>query len=246
MTMQGKVAVVTGATSGIGYATARRLAESGAHVVAVGRSAPGLVAAEAMLADRGEVIGCDVADTSAIERLMDEVKRRHQRLDTLVLCAGVSNAPAVAELKPDAYARLMDVNCRAAAFAFVYALPLLTEGGSVIFVGSIAGRKGQPGDALYAGSKGFVRAFARTAGTDPDIMARQIRVNVVSPGPIETPLTGEATSHEGVRSFVEALIPMHRWGRAEEVAEAILFLASDASSFTTGAEITVDGGMAHV
>jgi NAD(P)-dependent dehydrogenase (short-subunit alcohol dehydrogenase family) len=115
-----------------------------------------------------------------------------------------------------------------------------------VFVGSGAGRKGQPGDPLYAGSKGFIRAFARNAGTSSDLMARRIRVNVVSPGPIETSLTEAATSNAGIRAYVEGLIPMRRWGRAQEVAEAILFLASPVSSFTTGADLTVDGGMAHV
>lgn len=113
-------------------------------------------------------------------------------------------------------------------------------------MGSVAGRKGQPGDPLYAGSKGFIRAFARNAGTSPDLMTRRIRVNVVSPGPTETALTEGATADPGVRAYVEGLIPMRRWGQPEEVAEATLYLASPASAFTTGADLTVDGGMAYV
>lgn len=115
----------------------------------------------------------------------------------------------------------------------------------MVFVGSVAGRKGQPGDALYAGSKGFIRAFVRSAGTDPKLLARRIRVNVVSPGPIDTPLSRDAVANPDARAYVENIVPMHRWGRAEEVARAIAFFASDASSFTTGAELTVDGGFAH-
>ncbi len=245
MTLDGKVALVTGATSGIGFAAARRLAEAGAHVLATGRSQSGLETVRAMLGGRGEAVDCNVADPSAIARLMESIAHSRRQLDILVVNAGVSNAPAIGELTPETYDGLMDVNCRGALFTFVHALPLLAQGASVVFVGSVAGSKGQPGDPLYAGSKGFVRAFARGAGTDPEILARGIRVNVVSPGPIETPLTREATDDEDARAYVEGMIPMHRWGRPEEVAEAILFLASSASSFTTGAELTVDGGMAH-
>ncbi len=117
---------------------------------------------------------------------------------------------------------------------------------SVVFVGSVAGRKGQPGDALYAGRKGFLRAFVRNAGTDPTLSARRFWVNSVAPGPIATPMTAPAVQEPAVSAYVEGLIPLRRWGRAEEVAAAILYLASDAASFTTGAELTVDGGMAHV
>ena len=245
MTFEDKVALVTGATSGIGFAAAERLAKSGAHVVATGRSASRLRNARSMLGEQGEALCCDVAEPAKIVQLMNMVKLQHGRIDVLVINAGVSNAPALGELTPESYTRLMDVNCRGAVFTFVHALPLLAQGASVVFVGSVAGSRGQPGDPLYAGSKGFIRAFARTAGTAPEILARGIRVNVVSPGPIETPLTRDATANDDIRVHVEGLIPMRRWGQAREVAEAILFLASSAASFTTAAEITVDGGMAH-
>ena len=245
MTLEGKVALVTGATSGIGFATTQRLARAGAFVIATGRSTEGLDAARAMLGSGGVAQPCNVADPSDITRLMEAIQDCHGRLDVVVINAGVSDAPDIKDLTPVTYARLMDVNCRGATFTFVHALPLLSDPSSVVFVGSVAAHKGQPGDPLYAGSKGFIRAFARSAGTDPDLLARGIRVNVVSPGPIETPLTREATGNDNVRAYVEGLIPMRRWGRAEEVAEAVLFIASDASSFTTAVDITVDGGMAH-
>lgn len=245
MTIEGKIALVTGATSGIGRASAERLMKAGAFVIATGRSAAGLEQIGMMLGERGEAIACDMAGPADIARLMTTIQARHGRLDILVINAGTSEAPEIGALTLADYARLMDVNCRGATFTFVHALPLLADGASVVFTGSVAGRKGQPGDPLYAGSKGFILAFARSAGTQPDILARGIRVNVVSPGPIATPLTHEAINQDEVRRYVEDMIPMHRWGRAEEVAEAILFLASSAASFTTGAEITVDGGMSH-
>jgi NAD(P)-dependent dehydrogenase (short-subunit alcohol dehydrogenase family) len=245
-TLAGRVALVTGASSGIGGATALRLAEAGARVIAAGRDESRLGAVVSDLRKHGEGLAVDLSRPDQIAELMTGIAARHSRLDILVINAGVSNAPDIGDLDPAAYDRLMDVNVKGAVFTFVHALPLLAEGASVVFVGSVAGRKGQPGDPLYAGSKGFIRAFARNVGTSPDLMARRIRVNIVSPGPIETPLTEAATADAGIRAYVEGLIPMRRWGRAEEVTEAILFLASAAASFTTDADITVDGGMAHV
>jgi NAD(P)-dependent dehydrogenase (short-subunit alcohol dehydrogenase family) len=245
MTLQGKVALITGGTSGIGLAAAETLARANAHVVATGRSPAGLEQVRSLLGDRGEAIACDITEPAEIATMLDAVRLRHGQLDILVINAGISNAPAIADLTVETYAWLMDVNCRGVVFSFVHALPLLAEGASVIFIGSVAGLKGQPGDPLYAGSKGFIRAFARNAGTAPNLLARGIRVNTVSPGPTETPLTSQATASGEIRTYVERMIPMGRWGQAKEVANAILFLASDMSSFTTGAEITVDGGMAH-
>jgi NAD(P)-dependent dehydrogenase (short-subunit alcohol dehydrogenase family) len=247
MDLSGKIALVTGGTSGIGRATADRLAQAGARVLVIGRPGPRLSeVAEALRGSGGEALPVDVTDPGALAQVMSEVKRRHGRLDVLVVSAGVSNAPPIGALDVARYDALMDVNVKGATFAFVHALPVLADGASVVFIGSVGGRKGQPGDPLYAGSKAFVRAFARSAGTDPELLRRRIRVNCVSPGPIETPLTHEATSSAEARAYVEdRLVPMRRWGRPEEVAEAVLFLASDAASFTTGAELTVDGGMAH-
>lgn len=246
MQFHGKTALVTGGTSGIGLATAHSLIEAGATVTITGRNVDRLLDARGKLGQGTGAIAADMTDPQDIDRLMAEIRTCHGQLDISVVNAGVAHGPPIDRLDATAYAALMNVNCRGAALAFAGALPSLAQGAAVIFVGSVAGRKGQPGDALYAGSKGFIRAFARNLGTDPDLLARGIRVNVVSPGPIDTPLTAEAVANPQADAFVKEFVPMKRWGRADEVASAILFLASDQSSFITGAEITIDGGMAHV
>ncbi|MDR7009313.1 SDR family NAD(P)-dependent oxidoreductase [Paraburkholderia strydomiana] len=243
--LRGRVIFVSGATSGIGRETALKLVEAGAYVVASGRDSERSNELADELGASGECIEGNVAQPEDIDRIMKAVSARHRALDGLVINAGVAPQTSLEALDTETYDQLMDVNVKGATFTFARALPLLAEGASCVFVGSVAGRKGQPGDALYAGSKGFVRAFARSVGTSPDVLRRGIRVNVVSPGPTETRLTAQATMDPSVREYVEGLIPMRRWGKASEVADAILFLLSDASSFTTGAEITVDGGMAH-
>lgn len=138
------------------------------------------------------------------------------------------------------------INVKGVFFTVMHALPWLRDGVSVVLTGSVAARKGRPGDPLYATSKGAVRSFGRTLAMSEDILARRIRVNVVTPGATRTPLTAAATDDPSVRDYIASMVPMGQWGEAREIAQTVRFLASDASSYITGEAITVDGGLAHV
>jgi NAD(P)-dependent dehydrogenase (short-subunit alcohol dehydrogenase family) len=245
MQLEGKIALVSGGTSGIGLATAKRFVTEGAKVFITGRKGERLSNAQAFLGDRCVAIAMDLSNPHDIHSTITRISADEGRLDVLVLAAGVAQAAPIGELDAASYAQLMDVNCRSAALLFANALPLLSNGASVVFIGSVAGRKGQPGDPLYSGSKGFITAFARNLGTAPELLERGIRVNTVAPGPTDTPMTAEAVANPEFDAYVKQLVPMKRWGKSDEVANAVLFLASNQSSFITGSEITADGGMAH-
>jgi NAD(P)-dependent dehydrogenase (short-subunit alcohol dehydrogenase family) len=178
----GRVALVTGASSGIGRATALRLAKAGARVVAVARDEARLGGVVHDLGESGEGLVADLTCPGQIVELMTRIAACHGRLDILVINAGVSNAPDIGDLDPVAYDRLMDVNVKGAVFTFARALPLLAEGASVVFVGSVAGRGGQPGDPLYAGSKGFIRALIMVAGLVRPEFVIEIEAIAAAPG----------------------------------------------------------------
>jgi NAD(P)-dependent dehydrogenase (short-subunit alcohol dehydrogenase family) len=204
---------------------------------------------DAAVAELGRNASGEAVDISRPDALAVAMQGAHQRLgaiDILFANAGVSDAPPLAETSEAAFDTFMGINVKGAVFTVIHGLPLLRDGASIILTGSVAARKGWPGDPLYAASKGAVRSFSRTLAVDDDITSRRIRVNVVTPGATETPLTKQATDNLDVHRHVAGMVPMKRWGKAKEVAEAVLFLASDASSYITGTEITVDGGLAHV
>lgn len=236
-----KHALITGGSSGIGLATAALFIAEGATVTILGRSRERLDMALRELGPTACARQADVARPAELAEAFSDVPA----IDVLFVNAGMSETPPMSETTEDAYDAFMDINVKGVFFSVQSALPRLSAGASIILTGSVAARRGRPGDPLYAASKGAVRSFGRTLAMTEELLARSIRVNVLTPGAIETPLTAAATSDPAVRSWVEAQVPMNRWGSPKEVAEAALFLASDASSYITGAEITVDGGLSH-
>lgn len=247
MRLAGKTAVVTGGSSGIGLASARLFIEEGAKVVILARTPARLDDAVAELGPNAS--GLPV-DTSKTEPLAAAMKLAAERLgggiDILFVNAASADAPPITDVTESAFDAFMDINLKGYVFSVVYALPALRDGATIVLTGSVAARRGWPGDPLYAASKGAIRSLGRALAVNDEFVARRIRVNVVTPGATITPLTEPATSNPDAFQMVADMVPMRRWGEASEVAEAVLFLASDASSYITGAEITVDGGLAHV
>ncbi len=245
-TLADKIALITGGSSGIGLAVAELMHAQGATVVIVGRERRKLDDAIARIGPRACAISADVAVVSDIERVMDTVARRHGRIDVLFANAGTSHCPPLRETDEHAFDTLMDLNLKGVFFTCVRAIPLLSENASVILTGSAAADMGRLGDPLYAASKAAVRSLARGFASDPGLIAKKVRVNVLSPGAVKTSLTQAAYEQPEVDAYVRAAIPMQRWGDPAEIARAVMFLASNDSSYMTGSELAVDGGMGQV
>ncbi|MGY2374612.1 SDR family NAD(P)-dependent oxidoreductase [Pseudomonas sp. SDO524_S393] len=242
--LKGKVTVIIGGTTGMALATAKRFAAEGAQVVITGRRQPMLD--EALKDIGGDVIGVqgDIARNEDLDRLYDVVRAERGRIDVLFVSAGApaSATEHVTTATLDDFHTTFSTNVRGVLFAVQKALPLMSDGGSIILNGSIAGTKGMAGAGLYCASKAAVRSFART--WTMELKDRGIRVNVISPGPIDTPFTRPASQEW--KDFMQAGVPLGRFGRPEEIAGAALFLASEDSSFVTGVDLCVDGGFTQV
>jgi NAD(P)-dependent dehydrogenase (short-subunit alcohol dehydrogenase family) len=236
-----KVALVIGGASGIGLAISERFAAEGADVYLTGRRKHDL---DQALEDIGEAhaIVADASQLSDLRTAVDAVRTQAGRIDVLVVNAGISEPSSIDEISEEHFDRHIGLNVRSLLFAVQTALPLMHEGGTIVLVGSIAGDLGTAGYGVYGASKAAVRALARTWTTE--LAPRGIRVNVVSPGPTDTAMFSAASDE--VRDALTAAIPLGRLGRADEVAAAALFLASEESSFVAGAELCVDGGLAQV
>jgi len=243
---QGKVAVVTGGTTGIGLATAQRLAAAGAHVFITGRRQAELDAAVKRIEKNVTGVQGDVSKLADLDRLYEVVKREKGHLDILFVNAGLAQKAVLGAITEEQFDREFGVNVKGALFTVQKALPLLRDGSSIILNASIVASKGFPDLSVYSATKAALRSFARTWTTD--LKGRNIRVNVVSPGPIDTPgLQGlnAATSDQLTAAFAGS-VPLGRTGRPDEIAKAVLFLAGDDSSFVAGTELFVDGGIAQI
>lgn len=243
--LAGKVAVVTGGSSGIGKATARLFAQQGANVAITGRRQEALDAAVAEIGPGVVGIRGDTSDTTHHTRLACEIWRRFGGLDIFVANAGVINLSPSDKVTVEDYDHQFSVNARGVFFGVQAILPLMRTGGSIILISSIAARKTLKDHAVYAGTKAAIGAFARTWALE--LKARHIRVNVLSPGPTETPILQKLgiaeDAHPGFLQAIGSMIPLGRLGMPDDLASAVLFLAGDASSYVTGIELNVDGGM---
>jgi NAD(P)-dependent dehydrogenase (short-subunit alcohol dehydrogenase family) len=242
--LEGKVAVVTGGNSGIGLATARLFVAEGAHVFITGRRQAELEEAVRQIGKHVTGVQGDVSNLADLDRLFATVKREKGRIDVLFANAGVAEVGPLRSISEEHFDTVFNINVKGVLFTVQKALPLFTDGGSIILNGSIAASKGAEAGSVYSASKAAVRSFARCWTSD--LKRRQIRVNVISPGAIETPILNKGgLTREQADAFV-TLVPLGRIGTADEVAKAAVFLASDDSSYITGIELFVDGGAGQV
>ncbi len=245
MRFSGKTILVTGGSSGIGLATARRIAGEGGRVAVTGTSQKHLDEAAAALPPETLVIRNDAADIAQAERLASQVKEQLGALDGLFLNAGYGRFASNQNVDPDFYERMMAVNVRGPVMQMSHLMPLLNEGGSVVLTASVSPYMGQAQGAVYAATKGAVTALARSWAAD--LAGRNIRVNSIAPGPIATNFAeGMQLSEEEMNRFAESILQrlaLKRFGTSEEVAAVACFLLSDDASYVTGSQYFVDGGM---
>jgi len=246
--LEGKVAVITGGNSGMGLATAKLFVAEGAKVVITGRRQPELDAAVKEIGRDTTGVRGDVSNLADLDRLYEVVKQKHGHIDVLFANAGTGELAALGQITEAHYDKLFDTNVKGLLFTVQKALPLIRDGGSIILNASIASIRGTAAFSVYSATKAAVRSFARTWTSD--LKARKVRVNALSPGPIDTPIfDGMAESKdevEKIKTGFASTVPLGRMGTVDEIAKAALFLASDDSSFVTGIELFVDGGKAQV
>lgn len=248
MRLEGKVALISGASNGIGLATARRFVREGAHVFITARRARELEQAKAEIADNVTAVQGDVSNLGDLDRLVSIIRETKGVLDIIVSSAGFAEPVTLEDTTPEQFDTTFGVNTRGPLFLVQKALPLLRDGASIVLVASGAHSSGFPPWPTYAASKAAVRSFARTMAAG--LAERNVRVNAVSPGPVDTGIIDlmfpDSEVAEQARGATIETVPMRRFGRPEEIANAILFLASDEASYITGADVPVDGGQTQL
>lgn len=246
--LEGKIAVVTGGNSGIGLATARRFAMEGAYVFVTGRRKKELDEAVALIGPNSYGIQSDVSNLADLDRLFSTIKQAKGRVDIVFANAGGGEFLRMGEITEAHFDKWFGINVKGLLFTVQKALPLMPDGASIILNASILATKGFENFSVYCATKAAVRSFARTWTVD--LKGRKIRVNAISPGPIATPavyaLVGGKEEGDRFRAGMAAGVPLGRVGEPDEIAKAAVFLASDDSSFVTGIELFVDGGMAQI
>jgi NAD(P)-dependent dehydrogenase (short-subunit alcohol dehydrogenase family) len=246
--LEAKIAVVTGGSSGIGRATARRFVDEGAYVFIIGRRQAELDAAKAEIGRNVSTIQADITDLDALDRVFAHIKAEKGALDIVVTSAGLVEHQPLAAATQEHFDKAFNLNARAVYFTVAKALPLLNDGATVVLVSSGAHQRGFEAHGTYAATKAAVRSFARIWANE--LKGRGIRVNALSPGAIDTPMIdGQAPTREaadGVRQMYASITPMGRIGNPDEMAKAVLFLASDDSSYTTGIDLAADGGFTQI
>jgi len=247
MKLTNKVALITGGTSGIGLETAKRFRDEGAHVIVTGINPGRLEEAKKELGPEAMVICADLRKSAEMDRVIKTIRTRYDHIDVLFANAGAGTAAPLEAVTEEQIDEQFALNFKGIFFTVQKAAPLLVKGSSVILTTSFLNRVGAPGLSILSASKAAVRSLALTLGAE--LAPRGIRVNAISPGPISTPFHGKLGLSDAdlsaVAASIEAQVPLGRFGEANEIAAAVVFLASDDSSFMTGSEVIVDGGISH-
>ena len=246
--LEGKVAVITGGNSGIGLATAQQFVSDGAYVFITGRRQNELDSAATQIGKNNvTAVQGDVSNLADLDRLYAKVKEQKGQINVLFANAGIIGAAPLGEISEEHFDKTFGINVKGLLFTVQKALPLFQDGGSIILNASVAASKGFEATSVYSATKAAIRSFART--WTADLKQRKIRVNTISPGRIDTPIFNGVLNEEQTKQFnatVVANVPLGRMGNPDEVAKAVSFLASDDSSYITGTELFVDGGLAQI
>jgi NAD(P)-dependent dehydrogenase (short-subunit alcohol dehydrogenase family) len=246
--LDGKIALITGGSSGIGLATAKRFVNEGAYVFITGRRDTELAKAVKEIGKNVTAVRGDVSKLPDLDRLFAQIKREKAKLDIVFANAGIAKYAHLGKVTEELYDSIFNINVKGMLFTVQKALPLLVDGGSIILNSSIVGSKGLSANSVYSATKAVARSFARTWTTD--LKDRHIRVNAISPGSIDTPglsdLLASSETGEQRKKMISSMTPLGRFGTPDEIAKAAVFLASDDSSYVTGIELFVDGGFAQV